>query len=181
MKLLGAILAGGHSRRFGSDKAEALLEGRTLLAHVADALQAHCDAVILCGRTDREMDFLDDRPRPGLGPLGGLCAALAHGKAAGFTAVFSAPCDVPGLPPSLLARLLDAAGPAYVADLPVVGIWPCWLAGQLHSWLDNNGDRSFRAWARAVSAVPVKFAPRLANINTPDDLTAFGQRHACLS
>jgi molybdopterin-guanine dinucleotide biosynthesis protein A len=173
VKLLGAILAGGRSRRFGSDKAEAMLDGRTLLAHVADALRPHCDALVLCGRAHREMVFLADRPAAGLGPLGGLCAALAYGKAAGFTGVLSAPCDVPDLPRSFRDRLSQEAGPAYVADLPVVGLWPCALAEHLHSWLDENRDRSFTAWARAVSATAVEFAHKLGNINTPDDLSAF--------
>ena len=38
MRVLGAILAGGQSRRFGSDKASASLDGKSLLDHVADAL-----------------------------------------------------------------------------------------------------------------------------------------------
>lgn len=178
MKLLGAILAGGHSRRFGSDKAEAVLNGRTLLAHVADALRPHCDALVICGRTHREMTSLEDRPHAGLGPLGGLCAALTFGKEAGFTAVLSAPCDAPDLPSGLCDRLLEELRPAYVADLPVVGLWPCVLAEHLHSWLDRNNDRSFSIWARAVSAKPVEFEHKFGNINTPDDLSVYEHRHA---
>ena len=49
--LLGAVLAGGRSRRFGSDKAMALHHGKPLLAHAAEALAQHTQAVILCGRT----------------------------------------------------------------------------------------------------------------------------------
>ncbi len=178
MKLLGAILAGGRSRRFGSDKAEAVLNGRTLLAHVADALRPHCDALVICGRTHREMTSLEDRPHAGLGPLGGLCAALTFGKEAGFTAVLSAPCDAPDLPSGLCDRLLEELRPAYVADLPVVGLWPCVLAEHLHSWLDRNNDRSFSIWARAVSAKPVEFEHKFGNINTPDDLSVYEHRHA---
>lgn len=178
MKLLGAILAGGRSRRFGSDKAEAMLNGRTLFAHVANALRPHCDALVVCGRTHREMASLEDRPHAGLGPLGGLCAALAFGKEAGFTAVLSAPCDVPDLPPDLYDRLSHKSGPACVADLPVVGLWPCTLAAHLGSWLDESSDRSFSGWAQAVSATPVEFENKLGNINTPDDLGAFEWRHA---
>jgi molybdopterin-guanine dinucleotide biosynthesis protein A len=178
VKLLGAILAGGRSRRFGSDKAEAMLNGRTLLTHVADALRPHCDALVVCGRMHRGMTSLEDRPHAGLGPLGGLCAALEFGKEAGFTAVLSAPCDAPDLPPNLRDRLSEESGPAYVADLPVVGLWPCTLAEQLYSWLGETGDRSLGSWAHAVSAIPVEFVRKLGNINTPDDLGAFEWRHA---
>ncbi|MFM9978832.1 MAG: NTP transferase domain-containing protein, partial [Sphingomonadaceae bacterium] len=46
MTRLGAIIAGGQSSRFGADKAQAMLDGRALLEHVADRLDAQCDAVI---------------------------------------------------------------------------------------------------------------------------------------
>src|SRR3546814_6935480 len=40
VKLLGALIAGGQSRRFGSDKALAVIEGKPLLNHVIDALRS---------------------------------------------------------------------------------------------------------------------------------------------
>ncbi|WP_447725781.1 molybdenum cofactor guanylyltransferase [Sphingomonas koreensis] len=172
MKLLGAILAGGQSRRFGSDKAEAMLNGRSLIEHVADALGRSCGALVVCGREYPSLPSLEDRPRAGLGPLGGLCAALAYGKDAGFDAVLSAPCDAPGLPEDILPRLSEKGGSAYVVNLPVIGLWPCALAGQLHAYLEQEADRSLRAWARAASATPVELAHALTNINTPVELAA---------
>ena len=83
-------------------------------------------------------------------------------------AVLSAPCDAPDLPPDLYDRLSRQSGPACVVDLPLVGLWPCALAAHLRSWLDDGRDRSFRAWARAVSATPVAFEHKLGNINTPN-------------
>ena len=44
MKTLGAILAGGGSRRFGSDKAAAWLDGRALIDHVAGRVADYLDA-----------------------------------------------------------------------------------------------------------------------------------------
>jgi hypothetical protein len=76
--ILGAVLAGGQSSRFGSDKALAELDGRTLLARAVEALQAQCDAVVVVGREDAPVPTLPDRPRPGMGPLGGIAAALHH-------------------------------------------------------------------------------------------------------
>ena len=39
MRILGAILAGGQARRFGSNKALARLHGEPLIAHAARALR----------------------------------------------------------------------------------------------------------------------------------------------
>ncbi|MDV3456876.1 molybdenum cofactor guanylyltransferase [Sphingomonas sp. HF-S4] len=171
-KLLGAILAGGQSRRFGSDKAAALLDGRPLIEHVAEALARDCDALVVCGRSHAAIPFLADLPRPGLGPLGGLCAALLHGRDHGFEAVLSAPCDVPDLPAGLLARL-SARPASYVAGLPVIGLWPCTLADGLRAHLDAQDDRSMRYWACVANAVPVALDQPPANINTPEALRAY--------
>ncbi|MCR5872033.1 NTP transferase domain-containing protein [Sphingomonas sp. J344] len=51
MRLLGAIIAGGTSRRFGSDKAMAQIAGRSLLDHARAALVQEVDDLVLCGRT----------------------------------------------------------------------------------------------------------------------------------
>jgi len=177
VKVLGAILAGGASRRFGSDKAEAMLDGRKLIDHVADTLRRDCDALVICGRTHSQIRHLDDRPAAGLGPLGGLCAALTHGRDTGFDAVLSAPCDTPGLPHDLLA-ILSLAGPAsYAADHPVIGLWSCALADRLQAHLAQSADRSMRAWARVAGAAPVPVAG-IFNINTPEDLAGAGRIEA---
>lgn len=79
MRLLGAILAGGAATRFGSDKGSgALIGGRALIDHVADALRPQVATLVVCGRHWPGLEGLADRPASGLGPLGGLCAALAH-------------------------------------------------------------------------------------------------------
>ena len=178
MKLLGAILAGGASRRFGSDKADALLNGRKLVDHVVEALRRDCDALVICGRTHPPIPRLEDLPATGLGPLGGLCAALVHGRDAGFDAVLAVPCDAPNLPADLLLRLAQSGQPAYVADQPVIGLWPCVLADRLRRHLEQNADRSLRAWARAAEAMRVELPRTICNINTPDDLAVLQQRSA---
>jgi len=66
----GFVLAGGQSRRMGSDKALLNWHGRSLLAHMTMLLEAVCSSVTVVGR-----DSLPD-DTPGLGPIGGIATAL---------------------------------------------------------------------------------------------------------
>jgi molybdopterin-guanine dinucleotide biosynthesis protein A len=167
VKLLGAVLAGGAARRFGSDKALGLYQGRPLIEHVLAALALEADAVIVTGREWVGGTGIADSPGPGLGPLGGLCAALHHAAARGFDAVLSAGCDLPTLPAGLSARF--APGPAHALGQPTVGLWPATLAPALAAHIDAGG-RSLHGWATACRARAVDIGT-LANINTPADLT----------
>jgi len=166
---LGAVLAGGRSSRFGSDKAMAVWRGRPLIDHAIDALRPMVDDLVICGRTHGDIVAITDLPAPDMGPLGGLNAALHHAQAQGFDLVLSVGCDTPLLPPALLERLLGAPGPAYVANLPVIGCWPVGLAGELDTFLRENRKHAIRAWAASVSAEPIDW-PTLANVNEPADL-----------
>lgn len=170
MKVLGAVLAGGRSRRFGSDKALALLDGRALIDHSIAALRPQVEAWVVCGREHPGAICLPDHPAPDLGPLGGLCAALRHGADGGYDAVLSVPCDTPSLSHDLLDQLRTAGPAAYVATLPVIGLWPTRLADALADHLSNSDDRSMRRFARIADAVATSLREPLANINRPDDL-----------
>jgi len=59
-RVLGAVLAGGQSSRFGSNKAAATLDGRDLLHHAADRLRPHVDSIVVVGE---RMGGLPDLPR----------------------------------------------------------------------------------------------------------------------
>ena len=170
MRVLGAVLAGGRSCRFGSDKALALYAGRTLLDHAVHAIGAQADAVIVCGRAIDGLCCVDDRPRPGLGPLGGLNAALAYGGAWGFDAVCSIGCDTPMLPDGLVRRLMAQGCPAVVTDLPVIGLWPVTLAARLDRFLEESDDCSVRRWARICGAAALSLDSTIPNINRSEDL-----------
>ena len=166
MRLLGAILAGGQSRRFGSDKAVALMSGRPLIDHVIAALAPQCAALVIVGRDGGKWPAIADHPPGGAGPLAGVNAALHHAAAQGFDAVLSAPCDVPDLPGDVAAIL--SPGPAVLADHPVIGLWPAALAPVLDAWLADGG-RAVRGFADHVGARRVA-GPALRNINYRADL-----------
>ncbi len=168
-RILGAVLAGGRSRRFGSDKALAIYGGTTLIEHAIAALAPQVDAILVCGRSIDGVTCVADRPAPDLGPLGGLNAALCHAAACGFDAVVTIPCDMPLLPADLVARLRREGATSVVAGMPVVGLWPASLAGLLDTLLAEDGDRSMRGWVARVGALPVA-VEGLVNVNTPADL-----------
>lgn len=68
--MLGAIIAGGMSRLFGSDKAMARIDRVALLDHVHAALKAQVDEVVLCGRTWLDWSAYPGYARPRAGSTG---------------------------------------------------------------------------------------------------------------
>lgn len=122
-----AVLAGGRSRRFGSDKLAAHLEGRPLLEHAVDAVAALAGEVLvvvgrerasaamtgLQPRRDRQVRIVADR-EPAGGPAAGLRTALELAREPTLLVVAG---DMPRLAPAvleLLVRTLAAADPGIV-------------------------------------------------------------------
>lgn len=163
MRTLGAVLAGGRSSRFGSDKALAMLDGRSLLDHTLTALTPHCDAVIVVGR-----EKVADWPRADMGPLGGIAGALIRAADQGYDQLLTAPVDCIRLPADLRALLEPA--PAVLETQPVIGLWPVSALGELRTTLEDGRDLAVRAYARRIGARPVAsdFVP--PNINSLTDL-----------
>ncbi|QJU58560.1 molybdenum cofactor guanylyltransferase [Sphingomonas sp. AP4-R1] len=175
MRILGAILAGGRSSRFGSDKAEAMLEGRRLIDWAHDCMAGHVDHIVVCGRPGG----IADRPHPDLGPLGGINAALHHARDRGFEAVLTVPCDVPILPSGTMRRLADAPSQAFLRSLPVVARWDASFADQLDRHLEGE-ERSVARWARRIGSLPISADDDIDNVNTPADLERLSTRRAGL-
>lgn len=167
MRILGAVLAGGTSTRFGSDKALALFADKPLIEHVINALLPQVETLVISGRDWPPYARVDDLPAPGLGPLSGLCGALAYARLHGFDAVLSAPCDTLGLPVDLVARL--SPPPAVASGQRSVGLWPATLASTLLARLASGGNRSLHGWVTASETREVECGA-MHNINHPDDL-----------
>jgi molybdenum cofactor guanylyltransferase len=168
VRTLGAVLAGGASRRFGSDKAVALLEGASLLDRAMAAIEPIGDAAIVVGRLKAGRESVLDWPEPGLGPLGGIAGALRHARDRGFDQLLSVPVDCVRLPANLLARL--SPSPAYSADQPVIGLWPVDALPELEHRLMHGASRAVRAFAEAIGARQVSGLVGAWNINSRADL-----------
>ncbi|OYW88896.1 MAG: hypothetical protein B7Z20_01470 [Sphingobium sp. 32-64-5] len=168
MTVLGAIIAGGEARRFGADKGAALLGGVALMDHVLAALRPQCAELVIVGRSWPGLARLEDRPHAGEGPLGGLNAALHHGRQRGHAAVLCAGCDSVPVPDDLAALLTP--GPAVIDGHWLLGLWPTALADDLDRWLADQPGRSLRGWMRQAHAHVVPLGREIFNINTPEAL-----------
>ncbi len=172
--ILGCVLAGGLSTRFGSDKALAELDGHTLIARAVDALSGWCEHVVVAGRETAPAPTVPDWPRPGMGPLAGIAAALHLARDEGYEAVLTCGVDSVLLPEGLPDLLAPA--PAFVAGQPVIGLWPASALAAIEAILTSEGKHSMRQFAEAIGARAVHSAVEPANINTPADLAELEKR-----
>jgi molybdopterin-guanine dinucleotide biosynthesis protein A len=114
---LGAVvLAGGISRRLGTDKAMLELDGVPLLRHVVDRLiEISEDVVVISNAPEIHGAILPHSPgirivvtkAPGKGTVGGLYTGLSvvRGEAA-----FAVGCDMPFLNSNLIREMHEALG-----------------------------------------------------------------------
>ena len=162
--LLGAILAGGGSRRFGAPKTLARLHGKPLWRVAAERLAKVCDEVVAVVNHPGvaravELETLPDR-RSLLGPLGGIDAALARARRGGHAGALVLAVDMPWVETAALRRLADAwrehrrvclprAGPPFGFH-PLCGIYP---------------TRSLTPLARALAARRLETGPFAASLD----------------
>jgi molybdopterin-guanine dinucleotide biosynthesis protein A len=168
---VGFVLAGGQSSRMGVDKALVLLDGRPLVSHALGILREADLESSLAGGQPALAGFapLVEDKQSGLGPLSGICAALA--STTSQWSIFI-PVDMPLLPASLLRFLLDHARitgtpvtvtsvNGFAQSFPVV-LDRAVLARLLHEMQSGRGGcfSGFQAAAEnlgeAVTVIPVE-------------------------
>jgi molybdenum cofactor guanylyltransferase len=184
----GIILAGGASRRMGSDKALLDLGGRPLIAVVAEKLAKVADEVIIAADDAARYKFYADRVVPdrfpGVGTLGGIQAGL---EAAHHDLALVVGCDMPFLRAPVLERFV-AAAPGFDVVIVRRGKWVEPMhAAYRRSCLPaieeaiRGGHRrviSFFDAVRVRYLAPAEIAdldPELqsfVNVNTPEDWQA---------
>lgn len=155
---LGVVLAGGSSRRMGSDKALVEVAGRQMIEWVGSVLAAVCGRVIVVGRPSGwlGMEAIPDLEHERKGPLSGLVAAMTAYPGDRLMVVG---VDQPWLLPRTVQELLLRAG-----DLPVVPVeggarqtlcacYPAGLTEPAGAELENGG--SIQSLLDRVSFDPV--------------------------
>lgn len=127
VKIAGVIVAGGQSRRFGSDKAFSLYKGKPFFQHSLQAVSSFADEVIIV--TSRELfsrfealsnvKVVEDAEGfKGCGPLAGIYTAMSEYQAEWYVVL---PVDVPLVTGSLVNRLVSKIDERYDAIVPVIG------------------------------------------------------------
>ena len=114
---VGAVLAGGSSRRMGRDKASLVLpDGRTMLQASIDLLEPFCrEIVVVGGSYEGRRRWIPDST-PGSGPLSALLDLVENTEASHALLL---PCDVPLLSRELV-RILAGTPPCPPESLVTV-------------------------------------------------------------
>jgi molybdopterin-guanine dinucleotide biosynthesis protein A len=189
LAVVGLVLAGGRSVRFGGEKAVALLDGKPLLAWAAERLRSVCANVGANVRTGTEVEavaralglpVLHDEAGDAAGPLAGVKVGLIWAKAQGARTLAVSPCDAPSLPDDLYIRLLERAGDgAAMAETsegrqPLCAVWPVSALPAVREALAGGAHPPTWQLLERLGAhkVPFARADQFANINTRDDLAA---------
>ncbi|MDX6511798.1 MAG: molybdenum cofactor guanylyltransferase [Gaiellaceae bacterium] len=174
-ELTGVLLVGGASRRFGSPKALALLEGETLAARAWRVLGEVCQERIAVGKEADGLALpfaiLDDGTET-RAALAGIVAGL---RAAAHERVLVVPVDCPLLTPAALRDLAAAGG---TAAAPETSPLPAAFSRDALPLLARRlaaGELRLREALLELDAVVVELDPGvLANVNTPDALRRLG-------
>jgi molybdopterin-guanine dinucleotide biosynthesis protein A len=182
----GVVLAGGQSRRFGEDKAHAMLAGKPLVSHVVETLQALFDDVLIVTNEPVSYERFDvtvvSDIIKGAGSLGGLLTALVHAKA---ERCFVVACDMPFLNPALIRNMLgrckgfDVVVPSVRGDLqPLHAIYSRRCIGHIQERIAAGELRIFDFYPEVLTLqledrVCREMDPEsrsFANINTREEL-----------
>jgi len=191
--LLGAVLAGGLSRRMGGPEKSLLrLGGITLVEKVATRLSGQVSQIIINANGDSSRfsqlpyPVQADTVEGFAGPLAGVLAAMQwarnHSQA---THIITAAADTPFFPQDYAARMLNAIqdqkaqiglASSNARRHPVFGIWPVNLVDDLKHFLVDEENRKVMLFVERYPNCQVEFdnlendIDPFFNVNTPDDM-----------
>ena len=188
--ILGVILAGGKSRRFGEDKSKIKLGNKTLLEHVIDKVEKEFSELLIISNnqnyrfTSKRIFLVQDFIKGQLGPLIGALSAMKwvelNNKNYKWIATF--PCDTPFFDIKIIEylKIKSFETKKKLVFLKseekrhnIFGLWSLDLKDILENDIKNN-IRKVEIWADKIGSDIIniekgKFDSFL-NINTKDDL-----------
>ena len=183
MNILGAIIAGGKSKRMGAEKAFVKLGPKALIVRVIDRLIPQVEDIVINANGDTkrfeflEFDIIPDIETEVDTPLAGIHSALTYADEEGYDAVVTVPSDSPFLPHDLVRKLAGtkaAFANSKGQDHYLTGFWPVTLLANLHNEIHNSNR--VQDWVFKINATKVNWRADdydpFMNINTPADMTA---------
>ena len=178
-RLIGAVLAGGTSRRFGRDKVAEVVGGVALVDRAAGTLaEVFAEVVVVSSR-----DVVSDWPRipdlrPPCGPLGGIEAALRRAEERRLDGAFVLACDLPLVTPETVRRIALALDDfaAVAPERDGVPAFEPLCAAYRTSCLEpvtmllDGGEQAAHALFHAVAGTTLGLpSANFINVNTPAD------------
>ena len=187
--ILGVVLAGGKSQRFGEDKCQVKLGDKLLIDYILSEILDEFKEVLLISNNKIKYNYsnkisLVEDTKKGLGPLGGILTAMKwirqNNKSYKWISTF--PSDTPFFKKKILNNFLeeikDYEGKLFFINSNdtrhnIFGLWSIDLLERLEKDLDN-GERKVEMWANkiGVKSINMKFENKdpFFNINTKEDL-----------
>ncbi|MBC8406367.1 MAG: molybdenum cofactor guanylyltransferase [Planctomycetes bacterium] len=191
---VGALLAGGLSRRMGKDKLRMeLADGSRLIDRAANALRPHCQHLICLGPDLRLLpqleafvalqDAISEQAPAGSGPMAGLTAALEYSQhRVGAKWVLVLAGDLPKIQSGQLAAMVEQAQNSPETAVvpvsengpePLIAAYPASFHRAAREYLESGG-RSVRRFLQqqrwiALSGTGLGTIPDCTNLNRPED------------
>ena len=189
--ILGAILAGGQSKRMGKDKIFLELNNKKLIEHTIDKVKKYLKEVIIITNQDNKFFFennlmtVKDCVEGQLGPLVGILTAMKWAKEnlskCSWIATF--PCDTPFFPESIIKSFIEESekkeslilcASSHGRKHNIFGLWSLDLYDKLKDDLINKKVRKVQDWTEKNKIKNLEFEFKdydpFFNINTKEDL-----------
>ena len=189
--ILGAILAGGQSKRMGKDKLFLEFNNKKLIEHTIDKVKKYLKKVIIITNQDNEffsknnLITVKDCIEGQLGPLVGILTAMKWAKEnlnkCSWIATF--PCDTPFFPESIIKSFIEESkkkeslilcASSHGRKHNIFGLWSLDLYDKLKDDLINKKVRKVQDWTEKNKIKNLEFKFKdydpFFNINTKEDL-----------
>jgi molybdopterin-guanine dinucleotide biosynthesis protein A len=184
----GLVLAGGKSRRMGSDKASLTQGGETQLDRAMKLLDAHLDRVFVSTSPDQADDPLRRNYEQivdtyeDLGPVAGILSAMDRNPQVSWLVLA---CDLPNIDDATIAFLLDNASAEHVATAyrsvhdelpePLCAIFRPESRAIIDRFVQEGANCPRKILINSPTHLLDQPNPRaLHNINSPEDLAGTG-------
>jgi len=187
--ILGTVLAGGKSQRFGEDKSQVKLEGKILIDYILNEISDEFKEILIVSnnkikfKNSDNISIIGDLKKD-QGPLGGVLSAMKwiKEKNKDYKWISTFPVDTPFFKKEILQNFLreinlEESNLFFIKSNNtrhnIFGIWSIDLMEKLEEDL-NNGERKVELWANSVGVkvINMEFINEdpFFNINTKDDL-----------